>query len=295
MSHKLVFSFFATLLLVAGCSTEGRRSKTDTGYEYEVVRKGSGEAIPANSYIFFHMERMIDDSLLQSTATTGRPGVLKLMDDQNYGPLKPLVDLMASLHEGDSILFYMPLDSFERRPPGFENTSGVFTYRVGIFDVKNEEEFKVYTDSIQQELDAKRQVVKDRLPEIEAFKEQTYAAYKSGQLDSQMKATDSGLRYIIHEEGDGPVPQLNEQISVHYYGYLDSNGKMFDTSFRGGQPYQYPLGGQVIQGWNEALGMFKRGTKATVFIPAALGYGAAGQGADIPENADLIFYLELEK
>ena len=270
--------------------------KTESGYEYEIIRKGDGEAIPANSYIFFHMQRMMNDSLLQSTATTGRPGVLKLMDDQNYGPLKPLVDLMASLHKGDSIHFYMPLDSFDRRPPGFDDATGAFTYQVGIFDVKNEEQFKVYTDSIQAQLDAERQVVRDRLPEVESFANNTYQAYKAGTLNDQLQPTESGLKYIIHEEGDGSVTPRGEQVSVHYYGMLDADAKMFDSSFKAGQPYQFPLGvGQVIQGWDEGISLLKKGTKATLFIPADLAYGASGQPPLIPENADLIFYIEIEK
>jgi hypothetical protein len=95
---------------LAGCSSEGRRLKSESGYEYEIVRKGSETPIPVNSYVFFYMSLMADDSVWQSTSTMGKPSVLKLMEDNtNYGQLKPLVDLFTTLHEGDSMLFYFPV------------------------------------------------------------------------------------------------------------------------------------------------------------------------------------------
>src|SRR5688572_13592324 len=148
MNNNLLFSLLCVLLL-AGCSAEGRRLKTESGYEYEVVRKGSSDAIPVNSYVFFNMSLMADDSVLQSTASQGKPSVLKLMEDnKNYGQLKPLIDLMATLHEGDSVLFYFPLDSFDNKPPMFDSLTGPMVYHVGIVDVLNEEEFQVHSDSI---------------------------------------------------------------------------------------------------------------------------------------------------
>jgi FKBP-type peptidyl-prolyl cis-trans isomerase len=53
--------------------------------------------------------------------------------------------------------------------------------------------------------------------------------------------TDSGLQYIIIEEGNGPVPEFGEMVSVHYSGYL-TNGTPFDSSRDGDQPYGFPLG-----------------------------------------------------
>ncbi len=296
MNNKLLFSLLSVLLL-AGCSSEGRRLKTESGYEYQIVRKGSSEPIPVNSYVFFNMTLMAGDSLLQTTASMGKPSVLKLMEDnKNYGQLEPLIDLMATLHEGDSLLFFFPLDSFDTKPPAFDQITGPLVYHVGIVDVMNETEFEAHSDSIQQEQEAVRQVVRDRLPEVEAKVKATYDAYKKGELKDQIQTTESGLRYIIHEEGDGPQPVKGDQVSVHYYGMLDADAKMFDTSFKGGQPYQFPLGmGQVIQGWDEGILLLNKGSKATLFIPSTLGYGAAGSPPVIPENADLIFYVEVDK
>lgn len=296
MNCKLLFSLLSILLIVA-CSSEGRRLKTESGYEYEIVRKGSGDPIPANSYVFFNMSLMSGDSVMQSTATMGKPSILKMTEDnKNYGQLKPLIDLMATLAINDSLSFYFPIDSFDNKPPGFEKLTGPLVYHVGIVDAMNDADFQVYTDSIKKEQDAIKQVVKDRLPAVEAQAKATYDAYKKGQLTDQMKTTESGLRYVVHEVGDGPKPAQGDQVSVHYYGMLDADAKMFDTSFKAGQPYQFPLGvGQVIPGWDQGIILLNKGSKATLFIPAALGYGAAGSPPVIPANADLIFYVELEK
>src|SRR4029079_12398740 len=124
-----------------------------------------------------------------------------------------------------------------------------------VLNIMNETEFQAHSDSIQKEQDKVRQVVRDRMPEIEAKVKTTYEAYKKGELDSQMKSTPSGLKYIIHDPGEeGNKPAKGQQVSVHYYGILASDGKMFDSSFKVGQPYQFPVGmGQVIPGWDEGI------------------------------------------
>ena len=298
MNNNIFFSLLCCVLLIAGCASEGRRIKAESGYEYQVVRKGESDPIPVNSYVFFNMSLTQKDSVLQSTATMGKPSVLKLMDDnKSYGQLKALVDIMATLHKGDSLLFYFPVDSFDRLPPGFEGFTEPMVYHVGIVDIMDEAQFTAHSDSIQKEQEKVREVVRARLPEIEAFTKTTWDAYKKGDLASQMQTTASGLRYIIHEAGEeGTKPAKGDQVSVNYYGMLDADAKMFDTSWKGGQPYQFPLGmGQVIPGWDEGIQLLNKGSKATLFIPASLGYGAAGSPPVIPENADLIFYVELEK
>ena len=298
MSNNLIFSLLC-VLFIAGCSSEGRRLKTESGWEYQIVRKGSSkEAIPVNSYVFFNMSLTEKDSVLQSSAETGKPSVLQVTDDtQNFGQLGALVKLMATLHEGDSMLFYFPLDSFERKPPGFESFTEPLVYHVGIIDVMDETEFQAHSDSIQAEQEKVRQVVRDRMPAVEANVKATWEAFKKNELNDQIQTTASGLKYIIHEAGEaGNKPAKGDQVSVHYHGVLTADGVMFDSSFKGGQPYQFPLGmGQVNPGFDEGVALLNKGGKATLFVPAALGYGAAGSPPVIPENADLIFYIELEK
>ncbi len=106
--------------------------------------------------------------------------------------------------------------------------------------------------------------------------------------------TDSGLHYIVNQEGSGDAaPKIGDQITAHYNGAL-LNGVKFDSSYDRGHPIQFQVGvGQVIQGWDEAFLAMKKGEKRTLIIPSKLGYGSHGKGGSIPPNATLLFDVEL--
>lgn len=114
---------------------------------------------------------------------------------------------------------------------------------------------------------------------------------------SQRIKTDSGLEYIVLQEGSGATPQVGQMITAHYTGWLNANGEpgiKFDSSVDRGEPLSFKIGiGYVIPGWDEGLISMKIGEKRRLFIPADLGYGSRGAGRIIPPNASLIFDVEL--
>lgn len=105
-----------------------------------------------------------------------------------------------------------------------------------------------------------------------------------------VKETASGLQYKVIEQGSGPMPKETDKVKVHYKGTL-LDGTEFDSSFKRGEPAQFPLNG-VIKGWTEGLQLMPVGSKYEFYIPSELAYGARGPQT-IGPNQTLIFEVEL--
>lgn len=103
--------------------------------------------------------------------------------------------------------------------------------------------------------------------------------------------TASGLVYVPLKEGGGGSPVATDVVRVHYEGKL-TDGKVFDSSLRRGQPAEFPLNG-VIPCWTEGLQKMKVGGKAKLVCPSSLAYGDSGRPPAIPGGATLIFEVEL--
>lgn len=101
----------------------------------------------------------------------------------------------------------------------------------------------------------------------------------------------SGLQYTIITEGTGKKPTATDRVKCHYEGTL-TNGAVFDSSYRRGEPAVFPLNG-VIAGWTEGVQLMKEGSKYRFFIPYHLAYGENGAGQAIPPYAALVFDVEL--
>lgn len=129
------------------------------------------------------------------------------------------------------------------------------------------------------------------LVELLSTKETVVA--KMWDIDSTLiKTTPSGLKYVIIEAGEGDFIAKEKQVTVHYSGFL-SNGTRFDSSIERDEPFTFVAGvGQVIPGWDEGIQLLKKGCKARLIIPPAIGYGDRDLGK-IPPNSTLIFDVQV--
>jgi FKBP-type peptidyl-prolyl cis-trans isomerase FkpA len=103
--------------------------------------------------------------------------------------------------------------------------------------------------------------------------------------------TKSGLVYQSIKEGSGASPAATDTVKVHYRGTLQ-DGKEFDSSYKRGEPTEFPLN-RVIPCWTEGVQLMKPGGKAKLTCPPAIAYGERGAGGVIPPNATLNFEIEL--
>ncbi len=100
--------------------------------------------------------------------------------------------------------------------------------------------------------------------------------------------TGSGLCSTVLAAGTGDQhPDAWDNVTVHYSGWT-TDGKLFDSSLRRGQPATFPLN-RVIPGWTEGVALMVVGEKRRLWIPVELAYNnAPGKPAGM-----LVFDVEL--
>lgn len=121
------------------------------------------------------------------------------------------------------------------------------------------------------------------------FTQQTEADITKYIAENNLNAirSNTGLYYVINNEGTGSRPIRSSNVTVAYKGYF-LDGTVFDQSANG---ISFGLN-QVIAGWTEGITYFKEGGEGILLVPSNLGYGNAGKGS-IPGGAVLIFDIKL--
>lgn len=94
--------------------------------------------------------------------------------------------------------------------------------------------------------------------------------------------------------GTGAEVGATDALKVNYIGVSCSSGKIFDSSYAGGQPAEFSLT-QVIEGWKQGITGMKVGGQRLLGIPPKLAYGATPPpgATDIKPDETLWFVVEV--
>lgn len=111
--------------------------------------------------------------------------------------------------------------------------------------------------------------------------------------ESGVVKTDSGLCYKIIEDGNDVKAGPADTVWCYYTGTL-IDGTEFDKSDPEGEPVKFTLD-RVIPAWTEGMQLVGEGGKIILYVPAELGYGERGAGANIKPNSTLVFDVEVKK
>ncbi|MFT6335069.1 MAG: FKBP-type peptidyl-prolyl cis-trans isomerase FkpA [Saprospiraceae bacterium] len=283
---------------LAACGQKGEKELvTTSGFPYTHAKVGTVKANLGDFLSFTLKIEGSDDVVLQDLAEGPNMPVMQLPKGEDplvqANPmLDPILEALEHAAIGDTIILTMPIDSLPqvKANPQFASLT-YLKYTVVLIDIEDEASKKAADEVKRLDQEAEMEESKKRIPEVSEMIAKTLKDYKSGKLKTEK--IDSGLKYVIHEQGEGAQAVNGKNVSVHYYG-VTMDGKMFDNSFRVGRPYPFSLGaGRVIRGWDLGIPLLKVGGKATLFIPYDLAYGEAGKPPTIGPKAELVFYVEL--
>ena len=294
------------VLTAAGLMSCKKTQTTSDGIEYTYIKEGSQKPKNGEFVLYNLIVKNHNDSTFISTYDQNMPGYLQFNDSL---PRESGMDeIFLGLKKGDSIAFEAnSLKVFgEQNMPFFLDKEKNVKIQIGVIDVLDQQGVEAYFTSLQ-EASAKKQA-ESAIKQLETDTQliENYIA------ENNIKATrtESGLYYVIEQEGTGAKIETGDLAFVHYAGYL-LDGTIFDTSMKdvaqkngvyneqrdnmgGYGPLEVQVGeGRVIPGWDEGLGLLKKGDKAKFLIPSTLAYGARETGGTIKANSILIFDVEI--
>ncbi len=242
-------------------------------------KKGNGKMVKTGNYVQLHLKISSTNGgypLYNSTDHIAEG--IELMVGTGYFGLGLDMKLQGT-KVGDKFSCIVPSSmAFGER--GVERI--VPPYATLIYDC---EILNVYTEDEFNQLSKKRN--DDRIAKQKADM-QSFA--KKNSITSAPDA--DGIYKKVITEGVGEVVGTARSVSVHYTGTL-LDGTKFDSSLDRGQPFTFIVGaGEVIPGWDKVVAGMKKGEKALVVIPSAMGYGNQAAGS-IPPHSVLVFEIEV--
>ena len=108
----------------------------------------------------------------------------------------------------------------------------------------------------------------------------------------EMKATGSGLRYMIYHEGSGTKAEKDHIAHLHYNISLITGDQIYSSQEDGVRQFRIGRGG-VESGLEEGILLLRVGDKARFILPSHLAHGVPGDGVKIPKRATIIYDIEL--
>jgi FKBP-type peptidyl-prolyl cis-trans isomerase FkpA len=289
---------FTTLLCIVfalwGCHSN--QSKLSSGFSYVVHKQGEGAKAKPNDIVLMRIQIRNDTGILVSKLD------LSTMPDTlgtKSAKRDPIIEAIQLMREGDSLTISIPVNNEYARvlEPKFEHSKMKYI------------DLAMHKVSTRAEIDRAIVQVKADLAKAEKRRTKAEAAqlaqYAANQINTvgstiikgkadKLQTTASGIKYILHEPGQGPLLQKGDYLRIDYCGAIVKGMEIFDNSFARLNDYTVAIGQSgIIPAWQEVLKLLRTGAKITFFVPSELAYDAVSTEATIPRDLDLIYYMEV--
>lgn len=261
---KIIFSLISLAAVVSSCGVSSQAPKTAN----DTVAYAVGVIVGQNAK--FGIDSTINPDVISSAVASyfSNP---KSADKR----LKELQAEMMGLQFGESA--YLQIDSTMNPAVIAAGIEDVLSNKAGI---QPEEASTFINNAIQGK----------QVDEAAGLVDEANAYLADVDAIDGVKQTATGLRYLIEEQGTGKLDS-SSNVKVHYT-LFDYDDNTLDSSVDRGETLAVQLPSGVVPGFAEGLMLLGKGGKATIWMPAALGYGQQGQGSVKPNQA-LKFEIEI--
>ncbi len=110
----------------------------------------------------------------------------------------------------------------------------------------------------------------------------------------QMKATKTGLWYMIYEKGSGPKTKTGQFALLNYKISLLDGTLCYSSDSLGAKKFAVGHGG-VESGLEEGILLMRMGDKARLIMPPHRAHGLLGDMNKIPARSIIVYDIELLK
>ncbi|MBX2934893.1 MAG: FKBP-type peptidyl-prolyl cis-trans isomerase [Ferruginibacter sp.] len=305
------FFYLSVFCVSALAACTGAFTKTKDGVEYKIISKGEGKTVGYGNFIQMHIKQVYNNGTKDTILLDTREMMPRIQVFDSINTPLTYYLILSKMKKGDSLVLRSLTDSVYKRniqemPPFMKKGKYLYTLvkMVNIFENQQQAD----SANKAERAIAKPLMYKKQIEEIEkdlATKKQQ--AEKDDKLiqeyltrnNIKAQKTKWGTYIAFTSEGTGEKLNSDNIAVLNYTGRTLDSGKVFDSNtdpkFQHVEPLEVNLGqfGGMILGFTDALLQMKKGTKATIYIPSVLAYGATGRGENIKPNENLIFDIEV--
>jgi len=301
----------AALAVLSSCGNTGYK-KTKSGILYKIITSGHDTLVKEGNVVRLDFLVKIErtDSVL-NTSYGKMPAFIPVqapnpMAGNNYDPL----EILPMLHNHDSAIVVQLVDSLNKKnpmqqlPPFLKKGDKILiTFKVTRVYANDsaataDKQAEMAKERTRQEEDQVKEIAKRKKESEEDLKSQVPQMEK-WLADKKIAAqkTGRGTFVEIKDPGTGITADSGMYATVRYTGKTLADGKVFQSNMEAtAQPFTFQVGiGGAIPGWDDALRLFKKGGKGTLYIPGALAYGKTPPpGSPFKPNESLVFDIVVE-
>jgi FKBP-type peptidyl-prolyl cis-trans isomerase FkpA len=266
----MLLAAIAILSLLYSCSKYPGFKKSDSGFYYKFYVENEDSIKADTNFILtlkikYRVNIKGKDSVFFDSKEMAKPFQIKLQKPQYKGDI---FEAFAMVHQGDSVTFILGAKDFFTKtaqyptvPPGIDSTTMLY-FDVKVLKIESLEKIKKEAEAIANKLKGE-----------ESGKMQNFISAKG--ITAQPSPT--GVYYIEEKAGKGNIVQKGDIVKMDFTVSTIDEKKVFSTldrkqpiSFEYGQPFD-------TKGLDEGIGMMKKGTKARIVVPSAMGFGEKGR------------------